>query len=547
MILCPLRPQLKNVTSEDIAASLYYLHLNSDEDLDYDEAEVPSPVSVTAKSLPRKPVSGGSTSDSTEISSSQPHESGKSLGDPQPPQIPSWKEALPDENAKPLLSKSASISRKPLGTLSLKSELSVRRKPLPSLSGAENKPPNPTPQPESNPEPESVKVPSSSREHFNVPSGSSNISDLEARKPFYITVIRRDPSSGAQWNIAKIIGAPVSKRSSGAFAKNVYYDITVHITTPGYNSFRDSPSGLRQSLDQQTRNPVEAQSTLPSHAIRGFERQIRMEWATPWSEILKQQKHTFSETGSISNVKNQSTHLLDLSSDSEPSRAKGYCFTSPWNGTCRFSTGGAGRSLSLKHTLPLPISSTSSGFSQPNATVEVSELRFNLPNLNIFDRERFNAVAGKISHKVSDVSSPGRTSPTRTVPSEKPATSNRASMSRINTKIKQHLRYLSHDSSEDNLPKARPDQTFPTAKSSSEERGSDISPRPSSQFPDLRAADTEARDPFDLSLGQEKAGGGNRGKRAKLGKLIINNEGLKMLDLVVAANMGVWWSVWNPS
>jgi hypothetical protein len=53
-------------------------------------------------------------------------------------------------------------------------------------------------------------------------------------------------------------------------------------------------------------------------------------------------------------------------------------------------------------------------------------------------------------------------------------------------------------------------------------------------------------EPLDLSLGQEKAGGGNRGKRAKLGKLIIHDEGFKFLDLLVAANIGVWWSVWEP-
>lgn len=50
---------------------------------------------------------------------------------------------------------------------------------------------------------------------------------------------------------------------------------------------------------------------------------------------------------------------------------------------------------------------------------------------------------------------------------------------------------------------------------------------------------------FDMSLGREKAGGGNRGKRAKMGKLIIWDEGLKMLDLVVAANVGIWWNVWE--
>lgn len=52
-------------------------------------------------------------------------------------------------------------------------------------------------------------------------------------------------------------------------------------------------------------------------------------------------------------------------------------------------------------------------------------------------------------------------------------------------------------------------------------------------------------DRLDLSLGQEHAGGGFGGKQAKLGKLIIENEGLKMLDLLVAANIGIWWRVYE--
>jgi hypothetical protein len=50
---------------------------------------------------------------------------------------------------------------------------------------------------------------------------------------------------------------------------------------------------------------------------------------------------------------------------------------------------------------------------------------------------------------------------------------------------------------------------------------------------------------MDLSLGQERAGGGMGGKEAKLGKLIVEQEGLQMLDLVVAANVGVWWGVYE--
>ncbi|KAK5168604.1 uncharacterized protein LTR77_005913 [Saxophila tyrrhenica] len=50
---------------------------------------------------------------------------------------------------------------------------------------------------------------------------------------------------------------------------------------------------------------------------------------------------------------------------------------------------------------------------------------------------------------------------------------------------------------------------------------------------------------IDLSLGQERAGGGFGGKQAKLGKLIVQPEGVKMLDLLVAANVGLWWRAWE--
>jgi hypothetical protein len=50
---------------------------------------------------------------------------------------------------------------------------------------------------------------------------------------------------------------------------------------------------------------------------------------------------------------------------------------------------------------------------------------------------------------------------------------------------------------------------------------------------------------MDLTLGQEYAGGGMTGKQAKLGKLIIEGEGLQMLDLIVAANMALWFRAYE--
>ena len=50
---------------------------------------------------------------------------------------------------------------------------------------------------------------------------------------------------------------------------------------------------------------------------------------------------------------------------------------------------------------------------------------------------------------------------------------------------------------------------------------------------------------LDLSLGLELAGGGFAGRNAKMGKLIIEGEGMKMLDLLIAANLSLWWKAYE--
>ena len=55
----------------------------------------------------------------------------------------------------------------------------------------------------------------------------------------------------------------------------------------------------------------------------------------------------------------------------------------------------------------------------------------------------------------------------------------------------------------------------------------------------------ELEERMDLSLAKERAGGGFGGKHAKLGKLIVEHEGLKMLDLVVAANIALVCNLFN--
>ena len=65
------------------------------------------------------------------------------------------------------------------------------------------------------------------------------------------------------------------------------------------------------------------------------------------------------------------------------------------------------------------------------------------------------------------------------------------------------------------------------------------------QLPEYEVQKAEIEERLDLSLGREHAGGGFGGKQAKLGKLIIESEGLQMLDLLVANNMALWWRVYQ--
>ncbi len=180
---------------------------------------------------------------------------------------------------------------------------------------------------------------------------------------------------------------------------------------------------------------------------------------------------------------------------------------SPWDGRCEFRTDPNGRGLKCRHILdpanmkldPREVAQNmrdaqamgrSRGDEFSSALVgarPVSELRFNLPN-------------GAHRRKLSD--------------RDGGAKAGRWDPSHLSGQFSKLLHHRSRTSEED---------------SDNDEDDNDY----------------ENDTPMDLSLGKEHAGGGNRGRRAKLGKLIIHDEGLKMLDLVVAANIGVWWTTWG--
>lgn len=361
--------------------------------------------------------------------------------------------------------------------------------------------------------------PRHSREIIRSPS-PRKFHDSTYSTPFTLTLIRRDPSTGNQWNVGKIssyqadapnetddpAALPVGTTSTPSSNSTGRPPINIQLETLGYSKFRHmpkravdtSPGGIRDVIASMSKD-----TTQPRHDPRNdppkFTRQVVMGYSKSWASNLKDKWHQMeqnrsaythgrqSSVGSFNSTNSSEEQPQDIVGQPGPGmKPRGYVFASPWDGRCEFRTGNAGRSVRLYHILHEdnpsfnPLVGNPQNPSNPtvpaSGTIPVSELRFNLPNSELFKTPegRRDAKAQLQGH--------------------------------FNKLLKRGQR---DDDSDD--------------------------------------YDDGTVSPFDMNLGRERAGGGNRGKRAKLGKLIINNDGLKMLDLVVAANMGLWWGAWERS
>ncbi|KAJ6162933.1 hypothetical protein N7497_002912 [Penicillium chrysogenum] len=190
--------------------------------------------------------------------------------------------------------------------------------------------------------------------------------DPHSNAGFHITLIRRDPTSGTQWNVATI-STPRMDRNA----------VDIEISTPGYNRF--AGSNEMPSLSSLAANLPTGIGRLPNSAIvqslaaeqpkeqptgpRKFHRQLCV--SKPFDDTVA----TDSSNG----------HNPDGPSSSKL-KSGYYVFTSPWNGTCTFTNSVNGRSLKCKHMIPTP-----GGFIPPSGEAEappavtVAELRFNTP------------------------------------------------------------------------------------------------------------------------------------------------------------------------
>lgn len=572
VILTTLKPQLKNVTVADVASSLYYFHLNTEDDARIlaeeeavlsDKASSPSSMSaLTQKPLPRKPLPDGARP-SMEVRPSldiRPQE----FAVPRRPLLSSAVSEVTNITGSKVQKPSqveTAAARRPLDTHSPASESSIGRKPLP---GIENRPLPPV-QNDAYYAKTSGEIARSDKSPFD---HLDTILSSDSTKSFSITVIRRDPSSGAQWNIGTVLGGPRvdENRDRGGKStsrpKKTYFDMSIHLSTPGYTTFRDRqpheysgnvPSKTQRSLQNDVGGMVHNVDNAPkSINAAGFERQLYMEGSGFWSRSAMQHKRSPSDLsekyaaargrsysgGSTIGTSGMGPSAPFEREETADNQAKGYVFLSPWGGRCKFSTGGGGRSLRCRHSLPGPMPSAES-MAAPQASAAVSELRFNLPSSSLFATpasktsskermtERFSL--SKFGHHRKKSSLENRAPPLPPKHNDLDPTSYAAM----------------YPSDGENGPPLPPRPYL--GSRSPESSGEESSSLPRGSFQSTRSSERLDRDDdrLDLSLGQEMAGGGNRGKRAKLGKLIIHDEGFKMLDLVVSANMAIWWSTWE--
>ncbi|KAL1793941.1 hypothetical protein ACET3X_007362 [Alternaria dauci] len=468
VFLSPMKPREKVVTAEDIQSSLYFVHVEQPEDaylVDPPESQNPeymqqsqnSSNSAATPIVPRKAVPGMTTA----------------------------------PTRKPVPNNLASIN-KYSDTQNIDAGNYARRSAMlaPELSHSPRR---------------SFDSSQYNQENRRPTASPRRRSENQSRVSASLILIRRDPASGAQWNVARIEDPPVLDISSPtandpSTKKKTGAPMYIEVYSPGYSKFLHSDATSKPPLMSRDSGTSIQSLQAGSHQSANesvFRRRIWMEGSQHTGgfghkKINSRDYNTgrpdsrgsqYAQTNSASTnvrpvptppfvTREEQTYGSIQVSDRQTS-FRGYVFTSPWNGRCEFVTGIGGGSLKCRHIV--------SGLQgAPPTPTTVSEVRFNLPSTS-----KVTTPRGEESSKRSSFFRRGR-----------------------------------HSRTNSSLSLSRDEETEDARNS---------------------------LDRLDLSLGQEFAGGGFGGKQAKLGKIILEDEGLKMMDLLVAANMGLWWRAYEKA
>ena len=259
--------------------------------------------------------------------------------------------------------------------------------------------------------------------------------------------------------------------------------VEVMLTSPGYVKFARTPDSPRKA--ETLEEVLQSRSTDPDSPCSSdhiFRRRLG------FRPLPNDQKP------SLQHIRTNSSDILSDVTNGPPKKPQQvYAFTSPWQGVCAFSNGVDGRTLKCKHSLP-----TTSSY-QEEVAASVAEIRFNLPWSVLRQRDLSKQRTPEVDKlPISQLVSKSTKQQWR--------------------KSVQNFKHHSWHGKKNDIN----DESL-------------VAPTPKHEM----SHDEDSR--ISLKLGREKAGGGFKGNSAKLGKLIIEDEGLKMCDLVVASCMGLWW------
>jgi hypothetical protein len=351
-----MKPRQKVVTVEDITSSLYYLHVEQPEDANLvapPEFQVPDyrnpqPLGLDPplSTVPRKAVPGANG-------------------------VPERKPVLgtlaPIENYGSRQNVNAGNYSRQSGMLA------PHLNPRQSFEGSRHQAENLRPMFPSN------RSPGRSR-----PMGTS------------LTLIRRDPASGAQWNVARIEDPPIAEISSStlnesAVKKKIGAPMYIDVTNPGYSKFLQSENADRPPLPSRPSDVFARpnQTVTSSHphlseaatdSSNTFRRRLWMEGSQYTSGGFghpKNNSHDFNSgrpdsrgsydaprdgysfenrpAASPSFLTRDDQTYSTIQISDRPTSFRGYVFTSPWNGRCEFTTSAGGGTLKVGVNAGLPL------------------------------------------------------------------------------------------------------------------------------------------------------------------------------------------------
>ena len=355
VFLSPMKPREKVVTAEDIQSSLYYVHVNQPEDA----------YLIDPPELRSQDAAGRDLSASTFVSA-----------------------PLVQRKAVPGTAAATAPMRKPVpGTLA----------PIDNYSHTQNINAGYFSQRTEIPTSD-YNNPRRSFDSNHYQQGSQRPpplprrrSENRPREPPSLTLIRRDPASGAQWNVARIEDPPIFEISSSALKdptnkKRSGAPMYIQVFNPGYSKFlhsdapdRPQPSLISRDTGLSVQPWQAGHSDTPESQGNGqavndntFCRRIWLEGAQHSGNVFGHRRNNSYEPSNVrpsskgSYAGQAEVPSMDLRSPFSPSfpthedqkygsiqvsdrqtSFRGYVFKSPWNGRCEFVTGVGGGSLKV--------------------------------------------------------------------------------------------------------------------------------------------------------------------------------------------------------